>query len=195
MIHLVGPVVLAAALAGTGVYGLLARRNAVLVLIGAELILNAANVLLITANALPSGGLAALANAGGGPAGADGAAAAGGAVDPLLPGQVMTIFVITIAAAEVGLALAVILLLYRRRQTSDLAEVRDLGEDSPTFSLPPDAGEWPAQAASSDRASATAAGDEAAADGAGPGSRPGDGAGPAGDSAWVPGQRSEVRQQ
>ena len=48
MIHLIGPAVLASALAGTGVYGLLARRNAVLVLIGAELLLNAANVLLVT---------------------------------------------------------------------------------------------------------------------------------------------------
>ncbi len=57
MIHLVGPAVLAAALAGIGVYGILARRNAVLVLIGAELLLNAANVLLVTASALPAGGL------------------------------------------------------------------------------------------------------------------------------------------
>jgi NADH-quinone oxidoreductase subunit K len=146
VIHLVGPVVLAAALAGTGVYGLLARRNAVLVLIGAELILNAANVLLVTANALPAGGLAAALN----PEGSAGASSAGASnaaanefVDPLLPGQVMTVFVITIAAAEIGLALAVILLLYRRRETSDLGEVRELGEASASFTLPDSAGEWP----------------------------------------------------
>lgn len=130
MIHLIGPVILAAALAGTGVYGLLARRNAVLVLIGAELVLNAANVLLVTANALPAGGLA-------------GGAGTGAAADPLLPGQVLAIFVVTIAAAEIGLALAVILLLYRRRATSDLEAVRELGEASPTFQLPDCAGTWP----------------------------------------------------
>jgi NADH-quinone oxidoreductase subunit K len=194
VIHLVGPVVLAAALAGTGVYGLLARRNAVLVLIGAELILNAANVLLVTANALPAGGLTALRNGSGSAGASAGAGGFGAAVDPLLPGQVMTVFVITIAAAEIGLALAVILLLYRRRETSDLGAVRELGEASATFSLPPDAGEWPAQAASSEWAS-TATDGESSADGAGPGSPLADGAGQAGDAARVPGQRSEVRQQ
>lgn len=131
MIHLVGPVVLAAALAGTGVYGLLARRSAVLVLIGAELVLNAANVVLVTANALPAGGLAGLNG---------GSTAAG---EPLLPGQVMAIFVITIAAAEIGLALALVLLLYRRRRTSDLGGVRELGEASDTYAVPDGAGEWP----------------------------------------------------
>ena len=47
MIHLAGPYLLAAVLAGLGTYGVLARRNAVLVLIGVELILNAANLLLV----------------------------------------------------------------------------------------------------------------------------------------------------
>jgi NADH-quinone oxidoreductase subunit K len=131
VIHLVGPVTLAAALAGVGVYGLLARRNAVLVLIGAELILNSANVLLVTANAMPAGGLAAVS------------AGTTAAADPLLPGQVMAIFVVTIAAAEIGLALAVILLLYRRRTTSDLGGIRELGETTPSFRLPDDAGSWP----------------------------------------------------
>lgn len=131
MIHLIGPVVLAAALAGTGMYGLLARRSAVLVLIGAELVLNAANVLLVTANALPAGGLAALS---------EGSTAGG---EPMLPGQVMAIFVITIAAAEIGLALALVLLLYRRRRTSDLGDARELGEASASYTVPGGAGEWP----------------------------------------------------
>ncbi len=130
MIHLVGPVVLAAALAGTGVYGLLARRNAVLVLVGAELLLAAAGVLLVTANTIPAGGLAQLTAA----------PDAGIAPDPLLPGQVLTIFAITIGAAEVGLALAVVLLLYRARSVSDLTAVRELGEASPTYSETPGAG-------------------------------------------------------
>ncbi|NLT53137.1 MAG: NADH-quinone oxidoreductase subunit NuoK [Actinomycetales bacterium] len=124
MIHLFGPVLLAAALAGLGVYGLLARRNAVLVLIGAELLLNAVNVLLVTVAAMPRGGLLALTA----PTGAR-----QGAADPLLGGQVLTIFVITIAAAEIGLALAVVLLLFRHRATPDLTEVRELGEASPTY--------------------------------------------------------------
>ena len=128
MIHLVGPVVLAAALAGIGVYGLLARRNAVLVLIGAELLLNAVNLLLVTANAMPAGGLAALRQPAVTPSDATG---------QLLPGQVFAIFVITIAAAEIGLALAVVLLLFRARGTSDLTAVRELGQDSPTYTEEP----------------------------------------------------------
>ena len=102
MIDVAGPYLLAAVLAGLGVYGLLARRNAVLVLIGAELLLNAVTLLLVTADAA--------------------------AVDDLLGGQVLTLFVITIAAAEIGLALAVVLLLFRRTSTSDVRAARSLGE-------------------------------------------------------------------
>lgn len=131
MIHLAGPAVLAAVLAGAGVYGLLARRNAVLVLIGAELLLNAANVLLVTASSLPAGGLAVLR----------GGSSTGAPLDPLVPGQVMAIVVVTIAAAETGLALAVVLLVYRRRSTSDLTRLRELGESSPTYEENPDDGE------------------------------------------------------
>jgi NADH-quinone oxidoreductase subunit K len=132
MIHLVGPAVLAAVLAGVGVYGLLARRNAVLVLIGAELLLNAANVLLITASALPPGGLSALGSPG-----------PTQLTDPLLSGQVMAIFVITIAAAEIGVALAIVLLLFRARQTSELTAVQELGEASATYTENPTG--YPAQ--------------------------------------------------
>lgn len=128
MIHLIGPAVLASALAGIGVYGLLARRNAVLVLIGAELLLNAANVLLVTASTLPSGGLAAIPDPGATPP---------ESVDPLLPGQVMAVFVITLAAAEIGVALAIVLLLFRARQTVDLTAVEELGESSATYTEDP----------------------------------------------------------
>jgi NADH-quinone oxidoreductase subunit K len=175
VIHLIGPVVLAAALAGTGVYGLLARRNAILVLIGAELILNAANVLLVTANLLPAGGLAALTTSAT-------PAVGPGAGDPLLSGQVMAIFVVTIAAAEIGLALAVILLLFRRRSTSDLGQVRDLGEASPDYAPPDDAGAWPEQAAPST--------EPAAPDGTG---TDGDGDGDDRTAAAIAGTPSEVR--
>lgn len=138
MIHLIGPAMLAAALAGAGVYGLLARRNAVLVLIGAELLLNAANVLLVVASALPAGGLAALPPEG---------TVIVQSTDPLIPGQVMAVFVITIAAAEIGLALAVVLLLFRSRATSDLTAVRELGEGSSDYDETPgpDAGSQPVE--------------------------------------------------
>jgi NADH-quinone oxidoreductase subunit K len=129
MIHLVGPAVLAATLAGIGVYGLLARRNAVLVLIGAELLLNAANVLLVTASALPPGGLSAIPE--------PGRAGPVELTDPLLSGQVMAIFVITIAAAEIGVALAIVLLLFRARGTAELTAVQELGEASVTYTENP----------------------------------------------------------
>jgi NADH-quinone oxidoreductase subunit K len=96
MIHLAGPYLLAAVLAGLGTYGVLARRNAVLVLIGVELILNAANLLLVSV-------------------------AAGGG-DRWAAGNVLTLFVITIAAAEVVVALAVVLAVYRLRGDVDLSE-------------------------------------------------------------------------
>jgi NADH-quinone oxidoreductase subunit K len=96
VIHLAGPFVLAAVLAGLGTYGVLARRNAVLVLIGVELVLNAANVLLV-----------ALGSVG---------------ADTWQAGNVLTLFVITIAAAEVCVALAVILALFRLRGDVDLGE-------------------------------------------------------------------------
>lgn len=134
-LHLVGPLVLAAALAGIGVYGLLARRNAVLVLIGAELLLNAANLLLVTASALPSGGLAELRSTA--------ASTPVEITDPLLGGQVMAIFVITLAAAEIGVALAIVLLLFRSRRTSDLTAVTELGEASPTHTETPAIGARP----------------------------------------------------
>lgn len=106
MIHLAAPLVLASLLAGAGVYGILARRNAVLVLIGVELVLNAANLLLVAFDA------------------AYGATGGGARHD----GQVLTLFVITVAAAEVGVALAVVLLMFRRRGDVDLQQARELGE-------------------------------------------------------------------
>lgn len=102
MIHLALPLLLAAVLLGAGVYGVLARRNAVLVLIGLELMLNAANLLLVTFDAAYG--------------------------DQLHGGQVLTLYIVTVAAAEVGIALAVILLLFRRRASVDLREANELAE-------------------------------------------------------------------
>jgi NAD(P)H-quinone oxidoreductase subunit 4L len=86
---------LAAALFCIGVYGVLARRNAVLVLMSVELILNAVNINLV----------------------------AFGAFNDNVSGQVFALFVIAIAAAEVGVGLAMVLLLYRNRKSIDLTEV------------------------------------------------------------------------
>jgi NADH-quinone oxidoreductase subunit K len=110
VIHLQLPAALAALLAGIGVFGVLARRNAVLVLIGVELILNAANLLLLTAGTRPG--------------------------DRLSAGPVLTLFVITIAAAEVTVALAVILVMFRRSGHIDLTAVPDLTDDEPEPDAP-----------------------------------------------------------
>lgn len=94
MIHLVGPYVVAALLVGIGVMGVLARRNAVLLLIGVELILSGALLLLVTSGAAsPSRWEAS---------------------------SVLPLFVITIAAAEVVVALAVILAVFRHGGSIDL---------------------------------------------------------------------------
>lgn len=96
MLHLVLPFALAAVLTACGVYGILARRNAILMLIGVELVLAAAGLILVTMSAtLP---------------------------DRDLAGQILTIFVITLAAAEVCLALGVILASQRLRGHIDLSE-------------------------------------------------------------------------
>ncbi|MBM6404900.1 NADH-quinone oxidoreductase subunit NuoK [Phycicoccus sp. CSK15P-2] len=94
MIHLAGPYLLAAVLVGTGVAGVAVRRNAVLVLVGVELVLSGGLVLLVAAQA--SGG------------------------DRWAAGSVLPLFVITIAAAEVVVALAVVLAVFRRRGSIDL---------------------------------------------------------------------------
>jgi NAD(P)H-quinone oxidoreductase subunit 4L len=78
-----------------GVYGVLARRNGVLVLMSIELILNAVNINLV----------------------------AFGAFRDTVAGQVFALFVIAVAAAEVGVGLAIVLLIYRNRQSIDLTEV------------------------------------------------------------------------
>jgi len=96
MIHLWMPLMLVCVLAGAGTYGVIARRNAVLVLIGVELILNSANLLFVTMGSVVG--------------------------DTLRTGQVMTLFLITIAAAEIGVALAVVLALFRERGHIDLSE-------------------------------------------------------------------------
>jgi NADH:ubiquinone oxidoreductase subunit K len=86
---------LAAVLFCIGVYGVLSRRNGVAVLMSIELILNAVSINLV----------------------------AFGAMNGNVGGQVFALFVITVAAAEVGVGLAIVLLIYRNRRSVDLDEV------------------------------------------------------------------------
>ncbi len=86
---------LAAALFCIGVYGVLTRRNGVLVLMSVELILNAVNINLV----------------------------AFGAFQDNVMGDVFAVFVIAVAAAEVGVGLAMVLLMYRNRKSIDFSDV------------------------------------------------------------------------
>ncbi len=81
-----------------GVYGVIARKNAVLVLMSIELILNSVNINLV----------------------------AFGAMHDSVSGAVFALFVIAIAAAEVGVGLAIVLLIYRNRRSVDLDDIAEL---------------------------------------------------------------------
>ncbi len=83
---------LSAVLFCLGVYGVLARKNGVLVLMSIELMLNAVNINLV----------------------------AFGTYHDIVVGQVFALFVITIAAAEVGVGLAIVLLIFRNRASIDI---------------------------------------------------------------------------
>lgn len=95
----VGPLLLAALLLCIGVYGIIARRNAVLVLISVEMMLNAVNINLVTFQNLlyPD--------------------------DPLVSGQLFALFIIAVAAAEVGVGLAIVFNLFRNRASIDVDDV------------------------------------------------------------------------
>ncbi len=86
--------IIAAALFSMGVYGLIVRRNAVMILLAVELMLNAVNINLIAFEAVIRSSQAV--------------------------GQVFTIFIITVAAAEVGIGLAIVLMIFRNRQSANV---------------------------------------------------------------------------
>ncbi|WP_166021577.1 NADH-quinone oxidoreductase subunit NuoK [Streptomyces chilikensis] len=136
--HLVYPVVLSALLFCTGVYGVLARRNAILVLMSVELMLNAVNLNLVAFDAWLSR-----------------AARAGFPHDGLHSGQALTLFTIAIAAAEIGIGLAIVLAVYRNRGTADIDRLRDTAEDGGGSA---DTGAGRDDGAGTDDATATATG-------------------------------------
>ena len=100
--HALYPLLVSALLFGVGIYGVLARRNAILVLMSVEIMLNAANLALVTFDVALD--------------------------DPTHAGQSLSVFVITIAAAEIGLGLAIVLLVFRLRHTIAVDDLHDLGE-------------------------------------------------------------------
>jgi NADH-quinone oxidoreductase subunit K len=100
--HITYPVVVSALLFCIGVYGVLARRNAILVLMSVELMLNGANLNLVSFDIWRA--------------------------DVMHSGQVMALFVIVIAAAEVGLGLAIVLLVFRNRSTVAVDTLRELSD-------------------------------------------------------------------
>jgi NADH-quinone oxidoreductase subunit K len=104
------PLLLASLLFSIGVYGVLVRRNAVLVLMGVELMLNAVNLNMVAFDAHFRA--------------------------VLHSGQTFALFIIVIAAAEVGLALAIVLLVFRTHAHIDVDRLRALADrDDPEPSV------------------------------------------------------------
>ncbi len=90
--------ILAAVLFCIGVYGVISRKNAVLVLMSIELILNSVNINLL-AFSMRNGSL---------------------------DGHTFALYIIAIAAAEVGVGLAMVLLMYRNRRSIDLDDLSEM---------------------------------------------------------------------
>jgi NADH-quinone oxidoreductase subunit K len=87
----------AAALFSFGLYGVITRKNAVLVLASVELMLAAVNINLVAFDVFWA--------------------------DALKSGQIFSLFIIALAAAEVGIGIAIILMIYRNRQSADVDEL------------------------------------------------------------------------
>ena len=81
-----------------GVYGVIARKNALMVLMSIELILNSVNINLLAFSQ----------------------------VHHNVDGNVFALYIIAVAAAEVGVGLAMVLLIYRNRKSISLDELSDM---------------------------------------------------------------------
>jgi NADH-quinone oxidoreductase subunit K len=113
--HAVIPYVTAALLFGLGVYGVLRRRNAILVLMAVELMLNAVNLIFVTADATLRSGLVGVQ--------IEAWAYPNGRPSAPHSGAVFALFVIVLAAAEIGVGLAIVLQFYRMRRAVVLDDV------------------------------------------------------------------------
>ncbi len=89
--------ILSAILFSIGLYGALAKRNAIIILMSIELMLNAVNITMVAFSRY--------------------------IVPLLLTGQVFAIFIIVVAAAEAAVGLAIILAIYRSRETIDATKI------------------------------------------------------------------------
>jgi NADH-quinone oxidoreductase subunit K len=90
-------VLLGSALFAIGLYGVLTRKNAVLVLASVEVMLAAVNVNLVAFDVYLG--------------------------DASHAGQMMALFVIALAAAEVGIGIAIVLMIFRNRRSADVDEL------------------------------------------------------------------------
>lgn len=88
---------LGAALFSLGIYGVLSRRNAVLVLLSVELMLAAVNINMVAFDRVNQ--------------------------DLVAGGQIFSLFIIAVAAAEVGIGLAIVLLIFRNRRSANVDEL------------------------------------------------------------------------
>jgi len=123
------PLVVSSLLFAIGVYVVLARRHAILILMGVELMLNAVNLNLVAFDVWLR--------------------------DALHGGQALTLFTIAIAAAEIGIGLAIVLAVHRNRGTADIDRLRDTAEGHETPAADGADGD-PATGAAAEKAEATA---------------------------------------
>ncbi len=90
-------ILVGAAMFSMGLYGVITRRNAVLILASVELMLAAVNINMVTFDVYLA--------------------------DALHSGQIFSLFIIALAAAEVGIGIAIILMIFRNRQSADVDEL------------------------------------------------------------------------
>jgi NADH-quinone oxidoreductase subunit K len=102
MASLQGYLIVSAALFGIGAFGFMARRNAILMLISIELMLNSVNLSLVAFNAFIPGARNA--------------------------GAIFALIVMAVAAAEATVGLALVIAIIRTRQTPEVDEYDDLKE-------------------------------------------------------------------
>ena len=89
--------ILSTVLFAIGLYGALAKRNAIIILMSIELMLNAVNIAMVAFSRY--------------------------IVPALLTGQIFAIFIIVVAAAEATVGLAIVIGIYRNRETIDATEI------------------------------------------------------------------------
>ena len=89
--------ILSTVLFAVGLYGALAKRNAIVILMSIELMLNAVNIAMVAFSRY--------------------------IVPALLTGQIFAIFIIVVAAAEATVGLAIVIGIYRNRETIDVTQI------------------------------------------------------------------------